>query len=122
MIEWIRGWRPLDDERRRRYLEGELGWELAENPRHVLAGRKWEVVGLFGVYDDLIVRLDGREEFAWVHLAWNREDQPRWPHTEILGGVPAVNRFLHAWEPLPSQDEYEDEDAEPGTTADRSRD
>lgn len=108
MIEWTRGWRPLDNERHRRYLEGESGWELAENPQHVLAGRKCEAVGLFGVYDDLIVRLDGHEEYACVHLAWNRENQPQWPHTSLLGGISDVNRFLNAWEPVPGRWESED--------------
>jgi hypothetical protein len=111
MIEWTQGWRLLDNERRRRYLDGELRWELAENPRHVLAGRKFEVVGLYGIYDDLIVRLDGGDEFAWIHLAWNRENQPQWPHTELLGDIPALNRFLRDWKPVPFRGGGEDEEA-----------
>jgi hypothetical protein len=47
--------------------------------------------------DDLILRLDERDEFAWVHLTWNREQRPECPHCEILGGLEAVNRFLSDW-------------------------
>jgi hypothetical protein len=97
LLNWSNGWRQIADEKHRSYLERELAWELAENPRHMLAGRQYVVVGLLGGYDDLILRLDDRDEFAWIHLTWNREKRPEWPHCELLGGVEAVNRFLSEW-------------------------
>jgi hypothetical protein len=109
MIEWTHGWRPFAEDRRRLYFEGELRWEVAENPAHCLSNREWEAVGLFGLYDDLIVRLDGRDEFAWVHLTWSREHQPHWPHCQLLGGTVELNRFLRHWVPLPMIPDSDDE-------------
>ena len=91
------------EEKPRLYLERELAWELAENPRHILAGRQVAAVAWVAGYDDLVLRLDGRDEFAWVHLAWNRENQPEWPHCELLGGVESVNRFMAEWPPAPEE-------------------
>lgn len=73
-------------------------WELAENPRHVLAGQRYTAVAWVGGYDDLVLRLSGGDEYAWVHLTWNRENQPDWPHREILGDIDAVNQFMTAWQ------------------------
>ena len=113
MFMWSHGWTPFAEDKFRLYLERELAWELAENPRHALTGRQFMAVAWLGGYDDLVLRLDGRDEFAWVHLAWNRENQPEWPHYEVLGGVEAVNRFMAVW-----QSPLEEEDAEPGAAAD----
>ena len=103
MFAWSHGWVPFSDDKWRHYPERELAWELAENPRHPLAGHPVVAVAWRGGYDDLVLRLDGRDEFAWVHLAWNRENQPAWPHCESLGGVEAVNRFMAEWR-TPSDD------------------
>jgi hypothetical protein len=97
LIHWSHGWQSLDDEKHRRYIEGELSWELAENPQHILSSRSCEVIGGLGRYDDFIVRLDGRDEYAWVHLAWRRENQPEWPHCELIVGMEQLNRFLDDW-------------------------
>jgi hypothetical protein len=107
MFALSHGWKPFSEDKIRLYLERELAWELAENPRHILARRQFVAVAWLGGYDDLVLRLDGRDEFAWVHLSWNRETQPKWPHCELLGGVEAVNRFMAR---CPSA--LQDEDAE----------
>ena len=99
MIHWSHGWRQPVDERLSLYFAGELAWELEENPMHVLASRTYEVVAGLGGYDDFILRLDGHDDFAWVHLSWNREHQPEWPHCVLIGGVAELNRFLDSWVP-----------------------
>lgn len=109
MFAWSNGWRSFAEDKHRPYLERELAWELAGNPRHALAGRQFTAAAWLGWYDDLVLRLDGRDEYAWVHLAWNRENQPEWPHCEVLGRLEAVNRFMAEWSSAP------DEDAEQGT-------
>jgi hypothetical protein len=96
-IEWVNGWYSLACDLRQSYLQGELEWELAGNHGHILAGRRYEAIGLCGVYDDLILRLDDRDEYAWIHLTWNRENRPAWPHCQLLGGLGALNRFLREW-------------------------
>ena len=97
MIHWSSGWRPLDDSKLHRYFDRELAWELEENPRHILASRSFKVIGGLGGYDDFIVRLDDTDDYAWVHLAWNRENQPAWPHCELIGGIETLDHFLAAW-------------------------
>lgn len=98
MIGWARGWKPLDDAKLRRHFERELAWELEGNPAHALAGWSFEVIGGLGGYDDFVVRLDGRDTFVWVHLAWRREASPEWPHTKLVGDLDGLNRFLGQWD------------------------
>jgi len=97
VLAWSNNWVPFSDEKRRRYLEGELAWELAENPKHLLFGRHFSAIGWVVGYDDLLLQLDQTETFAWVHLSWNRENQPAWPHCELLNGIESANRFMAEW-------------------------
>jgi hypothetical protein len=51
-----------------------------------------------GGYDDFIVRLEGEDCYAWVHLTWRSERSPDWPHTEWLDSLEVLNRFLGRWD------------------------
>jgi len=99
MFAWSNDWTALSDEKHRLYLEGELTWELAENPKHILFGRRFTAIGWIAGYDDLLLQLDPPDSFAWVHLSWNRENQPAWPHCQVLDGIESVNRFIADWQP-----------------------
>lgn len=98
MFAWANGWQAFTEDKPRLYLERELSWELAENPKHLLAGRRFNAVAWCSGSDDLVLQLDDRDEFAWVHLSWNREYQPAWPHCELLGNCDAVSRFMADWQ------------------------
>lgn len=64
------------------------------NTKHPLYGKELCVVGWRRRYDDFILHLPGEARYAYVHLTWNRETHPAFPHCESLSGVEAVNHFL----------------------------
>jgi hypothetical protein len=97
VIRWSSGWRPLEDPMLRCSFERELARELEGNPDHVLASRRVEVIGGLGGCDDFIVRLDGADSYAWVHLSWNRENWPGWPTCALIGGPQDLDDFLASW-------------------------
>ncbi len=43
------------------------------------------------------MRLGDADVYAWIHLSWNRENQPAWPHCELIGGSEALDTLLAAW-------------------------
>ncbi len=104
MILWARGWYPLEDERRRQYLEGELRWELAAFPDHPLHAREFQAVGLWGVYDHLILYTPAHGEYGWANLSWTRERPPTYLP---IGGEAELNVILASWETPPRRQEGE---------------
>jgi hypothetical protein len=98
MFMWLNGWKPFVEETQRQDLERELARELAGNTRHALSGCRAVAVAWCGRGDDIILRLDSSEDFAYIHLTWNPESQPDWPYCECLSGVEMVNRFIADWQ------------------------
>ena len=97
-ILWQNGWTPID-EKHRLYLDAELRFELAANPNHLLKGRSFILTGWIPGYDDVFLELNDKREFAWVHLSWNRESRPAWPHCELFSSIEDANHFLGKWGP-----------------------
>jgi hypothetical protein len=89
-ITWFNKWHPVEDDRHRQYIEGELRWEVAHFPQHLLSGVRFRVVAALDTYDNFIIRMDDGRTYAYVHLTWKRES----PHIELIGDDEAVNRFI----------------------------
>lgn len=60
-------------------LEAELARELA--PGHALAGRTAVAVAVREFRKEVVFRLPDDGRWAWVHLTWTSETDPRWPST-----------------------------------------
>ena len=82
-IEWLEPWRPLDDPEAK-CLEKELRRELPRG--HALRGRS--VRALASHVDDILFEIsDSPTRYAVVHLTWNRETRPEWPHTVFYASL-----------------------------------
>jgi hypothetical protein len=62
-------------------LEAELRRELSDG--HVLAAQPVSVVAARKLRKEVIVRLLNDGRWAWVHLTWATESDPRWPSVEV---------------------------------------
>jgi hypothetical protein len=45
---------------------------------------------------DFIVSLDG-ERYAFIHLTYSIEKDPRWPYTYLIGSSDDLQGFLDRW-------------------------
>ena len=62
-------------------LEAELQRELSGG--HVLSGRSVAAIAARMLRKEVIFRLLDENRWAWVHLTWRSETDPRWPSTEV---------------------------------------
>jgi hypothetical protein len=109
LIVWQRDWRAFDAPEKEADFLRELCSETGEaNPRHPLHGKECRIVGwrmppfqslpetasrLPG-WKDFILHLPAENRFAFVHLTWNKETDPRYPTCQFFGSTDAVNTFI----------------------------
>ena len=79
-MNWPARWKPFtghqDDAHVREFRRG-------APPTHVLANLPLRTVGTNDADNVLFELLDGSGRFAAVHLTFNRETDPCWPHTKV---------------------------------------
>src|SRR5262245_37114023 len=87
------GWSAIEQPELARALVAELARELPAS--HVLRGRKLEPIARSETSDDVLFASTGGDEPLFlVHLTWNVETDPSWPHTVAFGSLP---EFARAW-------------------------
>jgi hypothetical protein len=91
-VQWSDGWQAFTDDRRRRYIERELAWELSHYPNHPLAGARVLLVGSRNLYVDFILRLDDGRTFGHVTLAW----RPDPPLSRLVGDEAALSAYIRS--------------------------
>jgi hypothetical protein len=96
-IEWQGEWHPFDASDKDQYYLREIGRELQNNQTHPLYNKEARIVGWIPGCDDLLLYLPTENRHVYVHLTWNRENRPSWPHCEFLSSIDAVNQFLQKW-------------------------
>jgi len=69
-------------------LKAELQRELPE--RHVLSGVTVEAIAVRRHPKDVLFWLPQEREWAWVHLTYRSEKDPRWPSTFIAADIQSV--------------------------------
>ena len=82
-------WTPVSDEEQKVSLRKELEGEVPKG--HVLHKQKVEAVAKRDDDDDVLFKLD-EDRYAIVHLTYNKETDPQWPHTTLC----AWDEFLKA--------------------------
>ena len=85
-------WRTVENDEARGLI-AELRRELPSG--HDLFGLELEAIARHETTDDVLFRQvpDDGPRF-WVHLTWNVESDPAWPHTVVCHGEEA---FLERW-------------------------
>lgn len=63
-------------------LAGELARECPEG--HVLYRQEVQAVAIRKLRKELICWLPAQQRWAWVHLTWTQEQDPRWPTTHLF--------------------------------------
>lgn len=96
-ITWRHGWMEFDLRHKEDYFLGELRWELEGNPNHSLHGKELRISGWIPGYDDFILYLPQTGCYAYVHLTWGKETEPKFPHCEFLADEGAVVAFMDRW-------------------------
>lgn len=96
-IEWRHDWKEFDLHHKEYYFLGELRWEIEDNPAHPLHGKELRIVGWIPGYDDFILYLPQAGRYAYVHLTWGKESEPKFPHGEFLSDESAVVAFVDRW-------------------------
>jgi hypothetical protein len=82
-ITWKEPWFSIDGQSEDQdRLEKELEKELPHG--HILEGRDCRAMACRIDIDDVLFLLDGGPGVAVVHLTYNRESDPAWPHAEIF--------------------------------------
>ena len=89
VIELPKPWRLVDD-RHRKYIGGELSWELTLFPDHPLVNRSFQVVAMKDPYNNAIIQFDDDDSFGYVRLTWGAA----WPHFEPIGGEAQLFHFM----------------------------
>ncbi len=90
ITNWPGPWKSIDD-RRKKYIERELRWELSHVADHPLINRSFDVVAMRDQYEHAIIRFDAGD-FGYVRLTWKQAP----PHDERIGEEPELMRFLKA--------------------------
>ena len=87
---WPASWKTDLDELHRRLLLRELHRELP--PGHALTGHTCTPLAVL-IRDSDWVAMELKEAgYAAVHLTWNKESDPRWPHTEFFKSLEELCR------------------------------
>jgi hypothetical protein len=79
-----------------------LRWELVAYPGHPLHAREFHAVGLWGLYDHLVLYTAAHDEYGWANLSWTSERPPTYLP---IGDEDELNLFLASWEPPPPRHE-----------------
>lgn len=96
MIDW-RDWQPLDDAVRERTFLQELHRETEEDSQHPLHGKNVRIVAWKPGEDDFILQFSDGTGYAYVHLTWNRERVPQFPHCQHFDDEESLNSFIAKW-------------------------
>jgi hypothetical protein len=87
------GWSAIEQPELATGLLAELARELPA--KHILRGRQLEAIARSESSDDvLFASVGGDAPFFLVHLTWNVETDPNWPHTVAYG---SIAEFAEAW-------------------------
>ncbi|HEX8916537.1 MAG TPA: hypothetical protein VF796_29570 [Humisphaera sp.] len=94
-VRWKNGWRAFDapekEEDFLRELQSETG---EENRRHPLHGKRCSIIGWDGGRKDFILHLPSEGCYAYVHLTYSPETDPRFPWCRLFVDARALNAFL----------------------------
>lgn len=83
-VQWLEPWYPVDI--RSEFFELELYKEVAAC--HALYGKKVKAVARRCDRDDFLFELEGCPyKYALVHLTWNKETTPQYPHTVLYRDI-----------------------------------
>jgi hypothetical protein len=98
-IRWQSRWRAFDAVGREDEFVRKLASETGEmNPQHPLHGKACRIIGwLAPPGKDFILSLVDESAYAYVHLTFSKETDPRWPRSKLFRNVDEVNRFLRDW-------------------------
>ena len=99
MIVWQRDWRAFDASAQEAEFLRELRAETGDaNPKHPLHGKELRILGWRERgWKHFILHLTTEDHYAFIHLTWNKETDPHWPHCELFDDLEAVNKFLKQW-------------------------
>lgn len=97
MIHWQSGWQPLGDHEKEEFLLRELAKEIEHNGNHPLWGKCLRAIGWIPGEDEILLELDGGEQFAYVHLTWSVEREAQFPYCEMMQNVEELNAFIERW-------------------------
>ena len=99
MIVWQRDWRAFDAPEGEDYFLRELQLETGDmNRAHKLHAKKCRILGWRERgWKHFILHIPADDRYAFIHLTWSKETDPRWPNCELLDDVDAVNQFLREW-------------------------
>jgi len=59
-----------------------------------LYGKDLLIFGWIPGHDDFILFLPAEARYAYVHLTWNKETDPKFPYCELFDGIEDVNDFF----------------------------
>ena len=96
MIIWQRNWRAFDAPEKEEDFLRELRKETGPaNPAHPLHDKECHIIGWAGRgWGDFLLQIPADNRYAYIHLTWHEETDPRWPHCQFFDTVDAVNTFL----------------------------
>lgn len=99
MIIWTEDWRVFDASEKEDEFLQELRSETGEsNPKHPLHNKECRILGWRERgWKHFILHLPAENRYAFIHLTWSRETDPRWPSCWLFDTVDAVNEFLSGW-------------------------